>query len=327
VNDRNRQVLAALADGEFHSGQQLAEATGVTRSAVWKQIRRLADLGLEVEGVTGRGYRLAAPLELLDTAGIRCGLDPGAWEVPVDIETLFEINSTSGYLLDALGADSIHGRAVLAEYQTAGRGRRGNPWLAAPASGLCLSLGWHYESAPASLTCLSLAAGVAVAGALRGEGCPGVQLKWPNDVLVDGAKLAGILIESHAQGAGPCDVVIGVGVNVHLPEQLERTLDRRVTDLERVLAPVTPSRNRLAARLINALVAMLKRYDSDGFSSFLEAWRELDYAAGREAVLLLPGQQTAGRVVGIDENGLLIMAIEGERRKFSSGELSLRIVE
>ena len=316
-----------LADGQFHSGQQLAQATGVTRSAVWKQIRRLAGLGLEVEGVTGRGYRLAAPLELLDAADISGRLDPGAREVPVDVETLFEVDSTSRYLLDALPADSIHGRAVLAEYQSAGRGRRGNRWLAAPASGLCLSLGWHYDSAPASLTCLSLAAGVAVAGALRREGCPGVQLKWPNDVLVDGAKLAGILIESHAQGAGPCDVVVGVGVNVRLPEQLERTLDRRVTDLERVLAPAAPSRNNLAARLINALVAMLKQYGSDGFASFLEAWRELDYAAGREAVLLLAGQQIAGRVVGIDENGLLVMAMGEELRKFSSGELSLRIVE
>lgn len=327
MSDRGRQVLAVLADGEIHSGQHLADATGVTRSAVWKQIRRLAGLGLEVEGTSGRGYRLAAPLELLDAEGIHRHLDPGARQVPVDIEALFEIDSTSHYLLDALAADSIHGRAVLAEYQSAGRGRRGNRWLAAPASGLCLSLGWHYESTPASLTCLSLAAGVAVAGALRGEGCRGVQLKWPNDVLVDGAKLAGILIESHAQGAGPCDVVIGVGVNVRMPEQLERTLDRRVTDLERVLAPVRPSRNRLAARLINALVAMLKQYGSDGFISFLEAWRDLDYAAGREAVLQLPGQQTTGRVVGIDENGLLVMDIEGELRKFSSGELSLRIVE
>jgi BirA family biotin operon repressor/biotin-[acetyl-CoA-carboxylase] ligase len=327
LTDRQRQILAALADGEFHSGQRLAESAGVTRSAVWKQIKRLTRLGLEVEGITGKGYRLSSPLEMLDRENICHHLDAAAKGVPVAVEVLFETGSTNQYLLDSQAGGSMHGRAVLAEYQFAGRGRGKNLWLSAPASGLCLSLGWHYESIPGSLTSLSLATGVILAEVLQEMGCGNIRLKWPNDVVVNGAKLAGILIESRAQGAGPCDIVIGVGINVHLPARLEQDIGRQVTDLRRLLAPAVPSRNVLAARLINKLINMLGEYDSDGFVAFKERWRRLDYTAGKNAILLQSGQQSSGRVVGIDENGLLIMSINGESRKFSSGELSLRLLE
>jgi BirA family biotin operon repressor/biotin-[acetyl-CoA-carboxylase] ligase len=325
--DRQRQILAALADGEFHSGQRLAESAGITRSAVWKQIKRLTGLGLEVEGITGKGYRLSSPLEMLDREYICNHLDGTARGVPVAVKVLFETGSTNQYLLEAQAGDSMHGRAVLAEYQFAGRGRGENRWVSAPASGLCLSLGWHYDSITGSLTSLSLATGVILAEILQEMGCRDVRLKWPNDLVVKGAKLAGILIESRAQGAGPCDIVIGIGINVHLPARLEHDIGRQVTDLRRLLAPAVPSRNILAARLINKLVAMLGKYDSDGFDSFRERWQKLDYTAGKNARLLRSGQQISGRVIGIDENGLLIMSINGESRKFSSGELSLRLLE
>lgn len=325
--NRQRQILAALADGEFHSGQRLAESAGITRSAVWKQIKRLTGLGLEVEGVTGRGYRLSSPLEMLDREHIRNLLDFSSGSVPVNIEVLFETGSTNQYLLDAQAGGSVHGRAVLAEYQFAGRGRGENRWVSAPASGLCLSLGWHYDSVPGSLTSLSLATGVILAEVLQEAGCRDVRLKWPNDVVVNGAKLAGILIESRAQGGGPCDIVIGIGINVHLPVSLEHVINRQVTDLNRLLAPAVPSRNVLAAHLLNKLVNMLSEYDSDSFDSFREKWRMLDYTAGKNAILLQSGQQSSGRVVGIDENGLLIMSIKGKTRKFSSGELNLRLLE
>jgi len=325
VSARKRQLLAALADGEFHSGQQLAARAGISRSAVWKHVRGLTALGLDIEGVTGRGYRLAAPVELLDAAAIRAHLDR-AGTAPLQVEVLFETASTNRCLFEQPDG-TVHGRAVLAEYQSAGRGRGDNRWLAAPAGGLCLSLGWRYEAAPASLTGLSLAAGVAVAGALQAAGCSGVGLKWPNDVMADNAKLGGILVESRLQGAGPCEIVIGVGVNMHLPEQLARSLDRRVTDLATLQGSALPSRNRLAAAIIAGLASMLERYGREGFAAFISDWRRLDAGCDRDAVLLQGGRQSRGHIAGIDDNGLLIMIVEGERRKFSSGELSLRLLK
>lgn len=327
MTDRKRHILAALADGEFHSGQQLADRTGVSRSAIWKHVRGLAALGLDLERVRGRGYRLPAPLELLDAGAILERLEPAARRAVSRPEILFETASTNQYLLEELDRGTVHGRAVLAEYQTAGRGRGENRWLAGPATGLCLSLGWHYAAAPASLTALSLATGVALIEALEQAGCRAARLKWPNDVVADGAKLAGILIESRAQGGGACDVVIGIGVNVRLPERLERSLDRKVTDLERLLGPGVLSRNALAAAVVNRLVAMLDRFGREGFTAFIDEWRRLDACSGREALLLQGGRRRRGRVLGIDESGLLLMEVDGETRKFSSGELSLRVLE
>ena len=327
MTDRRRQLLAVLADGEFHSGQRLADIAGVTRAAVWKQVGQLDALGLEIERVRGRGYRLAAPLQLLQEDAINARLDAAARGIPVRVQVLFETGSTNQYLLDDATAEALHGRALLAEYQSAGRGRGMNRWLSAPASGLCLSLGWHYESIPDSLTALSLATGVVLTRVLQQAGCAQARLKWPNDVVVEGAKLAGILIESRAQGAGPCDVVIGIGINVRLQAALERSLDRNVTDLQRLLPARVPARNDLAAALINALVGMLHGYQRDGFAAYREQWQALDYSAGKQAELLQQGRCSRGRVLGIDDNGLLLMQVDGATRRYSSGELSLRVLE
>lgn len=324
--NRKQQLLAVLADGAFHSGQGLAARAGVSRTAVWKHLRSLRAAGLEMESVRGRGYRLRQSLDLFDPERLRAELAAAGRSPPLGLEVLFETDSTNRYLLDRFAGPSLHARAVLAEHQTAGRGRGDNAWLSAPASGICLSLGWYFDAAPASFTALSLAAGVATAEALQQAGCPRVRLKWPNDIIVDGAKLGGILIESRGQGAGACDLVVGTGINIRLPGDMARRIDRQVIDVSTLLAPVSPSRNRLAGLLIDRTAAMLEEFGRHGFAAFSDRWRALDCCRGREAVLLLPASRRTGRVIDIDENGLLIMDVEGERMKFSSGELSLRLL-
>jgi len=325
MKNRKKQLLAALADGECHSGQDLAGLAGISRAAVWKRLRSLRESGLEIDAVRGKGYRLRQPLELLDADALQRSFCPEARALPVCLEVLFETASTNQCLLARSGGPSLTGRVVLAEYQTAGRGRGGNQWLAAPASGICLSLGWHYRCGPDSLTALSLAVGVAVAEVLEEAGCTGVSLKWPNDIVVDGAKLGGILIESRAQNAGAWDVVVGIGLNVHLPAGMVRQIGREVTDAARLLAPARPRRNRLAAEIVNHTLSMLRTFGEQGFAPFMERWRELDYTRGKTVRLLRAGTECTGQVIDIDENGMLIMSVNGAREKFNSGEISLRL--
>ena len=323
--DRKKELLTILADGKFHSGESLAEALNVSRAAVWKHINSIRKLGLDVLSRRGRGYCLFQPVELLDKSLIHAYLNNQVKKRLNALDVFFEIDSTNHYLLDRLKNGSVHAHAVVAEFQTEGKGRGDNRWLSPPASGICLSIGWSFDSTPAALTALPLAAGVAVAEALADTGCSGIKLKWPNDIVAQDAKLGGILIESHAQIAGRCDVVIGVGINVCMPENITTVIDQKVTDLSSVMQQ-RPSRNLLAALFLRRLVEALDTFTERGFSAFIDKWRGLDYVRDKNAVLLLAKNRVPGKVVGIDENGLLIMNVNGENRSFSSGELSLRVV-
>lgn len=325
MKDRKRELLTALADGKFHSGESLAAALQLSRAAVWKHINTMREQGLDVSSLRGKGYRLLQPVELFDKGLIYAHLDEHVKRKLTALDVMFEINSTNLYLLDKLKSGSVHAHAVVSEFQTEGKGRGDNRWLSPPASGICLSFGWCFDSTPSSLTALSLATGVAVAEALTEAGCPGIKLKWPNDIVADGAKLGGILIESHGQAAGKCDVVIGVGINVCMPVKITAAIDQKVTDLFRLMQ-CQPSRNLLAAIILRRLIDTLDRFTGEGFSAFIDKWRKLDFVRDKNAVLLLAHDQIPGRVMGIDDNGLLVLNVNGENRKFSSGELSLRLV-
>jgi len=315
--DADRAILRQLADGGFHSGEELARSLGVSRAAVWKRIRRLGDLGLGFEGERGRGYRLTEPFDLLDADAIRAAL-----RQPVSgLDVLFDTPSTNQQLLDA---PAVHGRAILAEYQHAGRGRRGRRWLCPPGSGICLSVGWHFSAPPASLMLLSLLAGVCAVRALERCGCPGARLKWPNDLMAGNGKLGGVLIESRGQIAGPVDAVIGIGLNVRLPPAARAQIDQPAADLAD-LGATLPSRNALAAALIDELVEMLSSAGTPAWDRYLAEWHAHDAGRGREARLLLPGGEVRGRVEGVDASGLLLLRTDGGLQRYSTGELSLRL--
>ena len=181
-------LITLLSDGQFHSGEQLGEQLGISRAAVSKHMAALKELGLDLFSLTGKGYRLAVPMALYDEAQLQA-LAPMA---PVHCFPV--IDSTNQYLLERVNQLSS-GESCLAECQTAGRGRRGKPWVSPFGCQLILSMYWRLEQGMAAAMGLSLAVGVAVVQALESLGYPGVELKWPNDLYYQGRKLAGILVE------------------------------------------------------------------------------------------------------------------------------------
>lgn len=321
-NTRAR-LLAALADGHFHSGQSLADQAGISRTAIWKHIRSLRDRGLDIFAVSGRGYRLAEPLDLLAADVIEAQLEAAVAAQVRGLTIAIEMPSTNQYLLEQVPADQAHGRICLAEYQSAGRGRHGNSWLSPLGAGLYLSIGWRVDGLAEPLTGLSLAAGVAAVRALGRCGIEGVRLKWPNDLVWQGQKLGGILLEVRGEITGSCLWVLGIGLNVRLPEQLRAAIDQPVIDLA-TLAPVLPSRSEVAAALVNELVNCLGSYPRTGFRPYINDWQRFDCMSGRQVTLSSGRQTIRGQMIGVDQAGALLLSVDGSIQRYASGELSLR---
>ncbi len=331
MTPRHGELVRRLADGEWHSGEALAAALGVTRAAVSKQVRALRAWGLEVESVPRRGHRLALPLDLLDAATVRVRIGTATRQHLRHLEVHDDIESTNSRLL-AVG-DLPPGRfdACLAEWQSAGRGRRGRGWLAPFGAGLCLSCSWQFREPPSDLSALSLAVGVAALRALAVAGVTGVRLKWPNDLLAGERKLGGILCELRAEAAGPAYVVVGLGLNVRLPEAARAAI-AAASATAGGLAPAAladlgspPSRNDLAARLLDALCAMLVEFEAHGFGPFQREWSAADALAGRPVRVVAHHGDRAGIARGIAADGALLVEIDGRAERVTSGEVSLRI--
>lgn len=317
-------LLPLLADGEYRSGQELADELGVSRTAVWKHLGKLEALGIAVESVRGRGYRIPGGLELLDEAAVRAALDPAAAGLLRDLALLPSVDSTNTEALRRLEAGERGGLAISAEQQTAGRGRRGRAWISPYARNLYLSLTWDFAGGAAALEGLSLAVGVAVAAALDSRGVSGVRLKWPNDILVGDAKLGGILLEMAGDAAGACQVVVGVGLNVAMPVETATAIDQSWIDVSTAAGPAASGRSALLAALLNQLLPLVAGYESGGFRPWRDRWLALDAFAGRPVVLSLGEQARSGIARGVDERGALLLEVAGVLEPVFGGELSLR---
>lgn len=310
------ELLHLLADGATHAGPAIAARLGVSRAAVWKQVEQLRALGVQVDAQRGLGYRLPAPLELLNAASIRAAAP--------DIDTLLEIHwqldSTNSELMRRAAAGMPDRLACLAEVQTQGRGRRGRTWQTPLAGALALSLLCRFESGMGSLAGLSLVAGVALVAALEDCGIHGAGLKWPNDVLLDGGKLAGVLIELGGEALGPCYAVIGVGVNTGA---VPTGVDQQAAALG-ARKEAVPSRNQLAGRLLAQLNSHVDRFARSGFGAFADAYAHRDVLAGRPLSVHWPDRRIDALGVGVDPRGALLVEVEGERMAIDSGEVSIR---
>lgn len=314
-------LLEQLADGHFHSGEELGQQLGVSRSAIWKTLQQFALLGLDVHAVQGKGYRLSAALDLLSAEKILAELPAGVRDIPLALDVQLELDSTNARLM--LGHD-WHARACLAEYQHAGRGRRGRQWVSPLAANLYLSLGWRFALDAASLAGLSLAAGIAVMRALQHLGVQDAGLKWPNDIVHGERKLGGILIEMRGEAGGPSQVVIGVGLNVQMPLSAATEVDQPWSDLQQC-AGTGISRNALAAAVLSELVEACQSCDRGAMSRYLEDWQNYDVHAGRQVDLLLPDERRiTGTSRGIDSQGALLLEQDGKVQRFNCGEVSLR---
>jgi BirA family transcriptional regulator, biotin operon repressor / biotin---[acetyl-CoA-carboxylase] ligase len=378
-------LLQTLSDGKFHSGSALGAALHITRSAIWKLIKQLANYGIEIETKTKLGYRIPqGGLELLDKNVIWQFIAPDNRKhlSGNDSIAIFDcIPSTNTYLMEQLqyptatkraNLDQSKTRLCLAESQSGGKGRRGHEWISPYGRNIYLSLLWRFTKDPLELSGLSLAVAVAVVEALRfyyydnlnladtystidTQGNLGV--KWPNDVLWRGRKLAGILIELAGEAHDIYGAVIGVGVNVNMPQQAGKKITQpwcditqiirdTATEKEKLLMPTQPlqptipssqqssplltrpQRNKLTGILIDQLLTAARTYQERGLTPFLERWRELDVAYGKPVTIITPTQNKINGIArGIDERGrfLLENPQDGAITPYISGEVSLRL--
>ena len=314
-------ALRRLADGRFHSGEAIARSLDRSRAAVSDALKLAPDLGLELFSVRGRGYRLAEPIEFLDAAQLARALAGTG----IDVQVIDEVESTSTRLMEMAAAGAPSGTCIAAEWQSAGRGRRGRSWVSALGGSLTFSLLWRFERGAGHLAGLSLAVGVAAARSLCACGVGRVQVKWPNDVVVDFRKLAGILVETTGDLQGPSVAIVGVGVNYRLGERTLERIDQAVTDVVRC-APHVPSRNALLAAMLAELAATLKRFEVSGFAAERDAWRALHAYQGRPVRVLPPSEppfEATVADVGID-GALIVTLPDGRSLPLASAEISLR---
>jgi len=318
------QLLNSLADGQFHSGETLAANMGVTRAAIWKQLKKIEAMGLPIDAVRGKGYRLQQPLELLELKRIRQLLPESSHDRIGKFELFASIDSTNGYLMKEVALQQ-GAHICFAEMQKSGRGRRGRPWVSPFASNIYCSIKWQYDIDPISLSGLSLALGVGLMRVLAATGGENIGLKWPNDIYWNNKKMAGLLLELSGDVNGPCYVVAGVGVNVRMPARLDTDIDQPWTDLYSLLGPQTPGRNKLAADLIHAWLDILQCYPEQGFSHYQQEWNDWDIVKGRQVVLSTPGREVQGMAQGVNNEGALLLETEKGIESYHAGEISLRI--
>lgn len=324
ISDKQKKILALLSDGEFHSGSELADALDISRAAVWKQLKGLSKFGLQHAAIRGKGYRLSRPLELLELAKIGAALSDQANALISCLEIHDHINSTNSYLMERSQNNALSGSICFAEHQTAGKGRRGRQWVSPYGNNIYVSILWRFQqSGPAAISGLSLAIGVAVIRALKQHNIHDIKLKWPNDIYFQGKKLGGILVEVSGETEGPCDAVMGLGLNLFLPETEAETITQAWTDLTRITGQQLLLRNELAGILLNHILAVTAEFEETGISAYLDEWRSYDCLKDKPATLFVGKQQVAGTVQGIDDNGLLLLELaDGTIQAFASGEVS-----
>lgn len=308
-------LIGILADGEFHSGEQLGEQLGMSRAAINKHIQTLKEWGINVFTVTGKGYSLPAAMQLLNEQAINARLDNGRLAViPV-------IDSTNQYLLDRM--DTLQsGDACVAEYQQAGRGRRGRQWFSPFGSNLYLSMYWRLEQGPAAAMGLSLIIGIVLAEALQEQGAPDIRVKWPNDIYLDDRKLAGILVELTGKTGDAAQIVIGAGINLAMRAPAADVINQGWINLQE--AGVSVDRNALSALIVNKMRTALVEFEQEGLAPFIERWARLDNFINRPVKLLIGDREIFGIARGIDQQGGLILEQDGVRKSWVGGEISLR---
>lgn len=315
-----REVLALLSDSRFHSGEELGEALGVTRAAVWKRLKKLESLGIQVNSVKGRGYRIPTPIHLLEESKLRAA---GVAE-HIDIDIPFDTPSTNDVLKQKMALGGELPALVVTEHQTQGKGRRGRSWESGVARNITMSFGWRFEQGPSVVEGLSLAVGVEIAKVLRKLGISNPGLKWPNDIHIDGQKICGILLELVAD-QDVCRVVIGIGLNVESTPEQEAKVDQPWTDLSSRLTH-TPNRNELIAQITQGLEEMCRIFaQGDGMVHYHPQWQAFDVLFNQPVtVYSAGGRQQEGVARGIDGSGALKLETATGIELLHGGEISVR---
>lgn len=318
-------LLVSLTDRRFHSGEELARERGVSRTAIYNAIHQLLDMGIEIDRLRGRGYRLCNDIELLDRNKILHLLSAQAAKQINDLEIFAEIGSTNTHLLNSASGETPSGQVCMAEWQRDGKGRRGNPWISPFGSGIALSLLWRFDNCDHRIGALSLLVAIHLARMLESTGLNKVRLKWPNDIYSRNRKLGGILMEMVGEVGGQAHIVIGVGINVAMPEQKADAIGQPWTDLAREMPEDYPSRNILAAKTITALIDAIEDFEGDGLSKLQDIWGKYDLCYQQRVRISKPDGCVDGVGAGIDAQGRLLLQTDHGLQAYHSGEVSLRL--
>ena len=322
TQQRIELLIRKLADGQFHSGESLAEELSVSRTAVWKLIQKISEWQVEIYKVRGRGYRIPNGLDLLQQEWLRAQLVAVSSQFQ-NVDVLTSITSTADYLAAQWKKQPGIPRVCVAEHQTAGRGRKGRTWISPFAANLYFSIGVELPLGLSALGGMSLAIGMSLAQALNQFACDKIKLKWPNDLLVDDKKLAGILVEASGDSNDNSFLNIGVGINWDMRMVQGERIDQPWTNLKSLCHP-SVARSEILLTRITRIESALVEYQANGFSGFAKDWNHLSAMHLRSVTLHLPGKQVSGIEVGIEPTGALRLETASGIRSFHSGEVSLR---
>lgn len=316
-------LLDLLSDHCVHSGESLAKQLGVSRTAVWKQIRKVEAEGIEIKTIRGQGYQLVTALDLLDRQKIVEKLGAtGSNEV--DVVVLKEVDSTNAEVARRLVASGAAMPVVLADAQTEGRGRRGRNWSSPKGQNLYMSMGLTLRGGFEGLSGLSLVLGVAVVRALNALGVSGAGLKWPNDLYAGGKKFGGILVEIQGElQEGQVQVIAGLVINVHMMDAVD--VDQPWTSLAKHWSDQVWVRNELAASVILEVGKVMEHFQNGGFSEFREEWQGHDIFFGQP--LTAKDGTLSGKGAGIDGGGNYMLDTDDGRLSVMAGDISLRVSE
>lgn len=313
------QLLRLLSDGQFHSGSELGDVLGLSRTSIWKVLSNLQSMQIELETVKGKGYRVAGGLDLLDLDVIRSRLSAEVAQL-CSVETLLSCSSTNDYIAshsESFSASSY--RACFSELQTDGRGRRGRSWVSPFAKNISLSVGFTLNGGVEALSGMSLIVGIAMASALSKMGVDNCYVKWPNDVLVNEKKICGILIELQGEATTGWNVVCGIGMNVAMTDLEGKAIDQDWIAIQECLAV---GRNDVAVSMLEELISALEIFKCHGFSAFEKLWRQYDYLYEKD--LIITPTNVKGFGAGVDSHGALQIDVLGRLQSITAGEVSVR---
>lgn len=317
-----QRLASYLSTSEFRSLEEIAVELGCDQSVVSSHIAELRQLGIDIISVTGQGYLLKTVIEFLGKDTILKTIDSAVRHQLTGLKIETSVDSTNS-ALQRLPVLQQHANVILAEHQSTGRGRRGRRWFSPFARNVYLSLGWKFEKPLSELACLPLVVALATAHALGRAGLQGHLVKWPNDILLDGRKLCGCLVEVQGESKGPCHAILGVGINVHMPvSDITAGIDQPWTDLNSHKPAC--SRNKLVVLLLEELVGQLGLYAEQGFAPFQAIWQPLDALYGQVISVSSGNDSFEGTAGGIDETGALVLDTGKEILRFHSGEASLK---
>lgn len=324
MSTRHR-ILTCLVDGKFHSGTELGKHLGISRAAINKSVQGLIERGVDIHSVSGKGYRWDCPHVLLNQKKIMSEIGSMASEHKLSLTLVDEIESTSSYLLDSIDQPYVGAEICLTESQTGGRGRRGRNWLASPYQNIVFSISWQFEYGPSQTSGLSIAAGIAIVRVLSRLGYEGIKLKWPNDIIHEGRKLAGLLVDLRGESEGPTRVILGVGLNVRLNKNTADQLDQPWTDLESI-GGIVVDRNKIVAEIVRELVSMFSEFGRFGLAPYHKEWSKWHAYEKMPVRLIQLDGEINGTVCGIDGTGALKLDTGTEIITVHSGEVSLRAI-